>query len=74
MDCAEAARGSGVPIIADGGIKRSGDVVKALAAGAHGHGREFQPALPRRRERLSCTGSSYKSYRGMGSVGAMQRE
>jgi len=72
-NCAEAAAGSGVAIIADGGIKYSGDMIKALAAGAHvvmvGNllaGTEESPG-----ETIIYQGRSYKLYRGMGSLGAM---
>jgi IMP dehydrogenase len=75
MDCADAARKSGVPVIADGGIKFSGDLAKALAAGAGcamvGNllaGTDESPG-----EVYLYQGRSYKSYRGMGSVGAMAR-
>ncbi len=70
---AEALKGTGVPLIADGGIRYSGDVAKALAAGAHAvmlgglfAGTEEAPG-----EVELFQGRSYKSYRGMGSLGAM---
>ena len=72
-ECAEAARGSGVPIISDGGVKYSGDITKALAAGADSvmigsllAGTEESPG-----ETVLYQGRTYKSYRGMGSLGAM---
>jgi IMP dehydrogenase len=72
-DCARAARDSGAPIIADGGIKFSGDVAKALAAGASCvmigslfAGTEESPG-----ETILYQGRSFKSYRGMGSIAAM---
>jgi IMP dehydrogenase len=74
-DCARAAEARGVPIIADGGIKYSGDIPKALVAGAHSvmigslfAGTEESPG-----ETILYEGRSYKSYRGMGSIGAMKR-
>ncbi|MFZ5440821.1 MAG: IMP dehydrogenase, partial [Myxococcota bacterium] len=74
-DCARAAQGSGVPIIADGGIKYSGDVVKAIAAGANSvmigslfAGTEESPG-----DTILYQGRSYKAYRGMGSLGAMRQ-
>lgn len=74
-DCADAAKGSGIPIIADGGIKYSGDFAKALAAGASCimvgsllAGCDESPG-----ELVTFQGRQYKSYRGMGSIGAMTR-
>jgi IMP dehydrogenase len=72
----EALRGTGVPFIADGGIRYSGDVAKALAAGAHAvmlgglfAGTEEAPG-----EVELFQGRSYKTYRGMGSLGAMAQK
>ena len=74
-DAAEAARQTGTPVIADGGIKYSGDLAKALAAGADCAmvgsllaGTDETPG-----EVFLYQGRSYKTYRGMGSVGAMAR-
>jgi IMP dehydrogenase len=72
-ECSKAARGSGVPIIADGGIKFSGDITKAIASGADTvmigslfAGTEESPG-----ETILYQGRTFKSYRGMGSMGAM---
>ena len=74
VECGKAARKVGVKIIADGGIKYSGDIVKALAAGGNAvmlgslfAGTEESPG-----EVILADGRSYKSYRGMGSLGAMK--
>ena len=75
LDAVEACRDSGTPVIADGGIKYSGDVAKAMAAGADCvmvgsllAGTEESPG-----EVFLYQGRSYKAYRGMGSIGAMAR-
>ncbi|MCB5364813.1 IMP dehydrogenase [Pusillimonas sp. CC-YST705] len=72
-DVAEALHGTGVPLIADGGIRYSGDVAKALAAGASTcmMGGMFAGTEEAPGEVVLFQGRSYKSYRGMGSVGAM---
>jgi IMP dehydrogenase len=74
LECYRAAKGTGVPIIADGGIKFSGDITKALAAGAAAvmigglfAGTEESPG-----ETILYQGRTFKSYRGMGSLGAME--
>lgn len=74
-DCASQAKKFGIPIIADGGIKYSGDIAKAIAAGASSvmvgsllAGCDESPG-----ELITFQGRQYKSYRGMGSLGAMSR-
>jgi IMP dehydrogenase len=74
-DCSRAAAEHGVPIIADGGIKFSGDLTKAIAAGAHSimigslfAGTEESPG-----ETILYQGRTFKAYRGMGSLSAMAR-
>ena len=75
MDCAEVGHKYGVPVIADGGIKFSGDVVKALAAGASVcmMGSLFAGTEESPGETILYRGRSYKSYRGMCSIGAMEK-
>jgi IMP dehydrogenase len=74
QEAARAAKGTGVPLIADGGIKYSGDITKAIAAGASVvmigglfAGTEESPG-----ETILYQGRTFKSYRGMGSLGAME--
>jgi IMP dehydrogenase len=74
LECARAAKDTGLPLIADGGIKFSGDISKALAAGASSvmigglfAGTEESPG-----ETILYQGRTFKSYRGMGSIGAME--
>jgi IMP dehydrogenase len=75
MECAAAAREGGVPAIADGGVRSSGDVAKAVAAGADCvmMGSLFAGTDEAPGEVFLYQGRSYKSYRGMGSIGAMAR-
>ncbi len=75
MKCVEYAEKKGVPVISDGGIRHSGDITKAIAAGARAvmigslfAGTEESPG-----EKILYQGRSYKEYRGMGSIGAMQQ-
>ena len=75
MDCYEAARGSGVPIIADGGIKYSGDITKAIAAGGSVvmMGSMFAGCDEAPGSFELYQGRKYKVYRGMGSISAMNK-
>ncbi|MBI5204271.1 MAG: IMP dehydrogenase [Nitrospirae bacterium] len=75
MNCASAAKKNKVPLIADGGIKYSGDITKALAAGAHSImiGGLFAGTDESPGETILYQGRSYKVYRGMGSLGAMEQ-
>ena len=75
MECAKATQPAGVPLIADGGIKYSGDITKAIASGAQCvmigslfAGTEESPG-----ELILYQGRTFKSYRGMGSLGAMSQ-
>ncbi|MBE0652440.1 MAG: IMP dehydrogenase, partial [Bacteroidales bacterium] len=74
-DVAKAAVGTGVPVIADGGIRYSGDIVKAIAAGADSimAGSLFAGVEESPGETIIYNGRKYKSYRGMGSIEAMQK-
>jgi IMP dehydrogenase len=75
LDCVNAAKGSGVPVIADGGVKFSGDVAKAIAAGADSVmiGSLFAGTEEAPGEVILFQGRNFKTYRGMGSIGAMKR-
>jgi IMP dehydrogenase len=75
IDCAKAIAGSGVPVIADGGIRYTGDVVKALAAGAGTVmvGSMFAGVEESPGETIIYEGRRFKAYRGMGSIEAMQQ-
>jgi len=74
MECVRAARKKNIPVIADGGVKFSGDIVKALAAGADSVmiGSLFAGADESPGETVLFQGRTYKVYRGMGSIGAMK--
>jgi IMP dehydrogenase len=74
-ECVNAAKGTGVPIIADGGIKFSGDVAKAIVAGADCVmiGSLFAGTAESPGEMILFQGRTFKSYRGMGSIGAMKQ-
>ena len=75
MDVAEVARKKGIPVIADGGIRFSGDIVKALAAGASSvmMGSMFAGAEEAPGETIIVEGKKYKQYRGMGSPEALEK-
>jgi len=75
MECAQAAQDAGVPIIADGGIKFSGDFAKAMAAGANCamFGSMFAGTDEAPGEKILFQGRTFKSYRGMGSIAAMEK-
>ena len=75
MMVAEALKGTGVPVIADGGIRYTGDIVKALAAGASSimAGSMFAGVEESPGETILFQGRKFKSYRGMGSIEAMQK-
>jgi IMP dehydrogenase len=75
MDCARAASARNIPVIGDGGIRYSGDIVKALAVGASSTmiGNLFAGTDESPGELILFQGRSYKEYRGMGSIGAMRR-
>jgi len=72
-EAAEAAEGTGVPVIADGGIRYSGDITKAIAAGAHGCmiGGLLAGVAESPGQTVLFQGRTFKAYRGMGSLGAM---
>jgi len=74
MECAKAAKEHGVPVVADGGIRYSGDISKALAAGADVVmiGSLFAGVEESPGEQILYQGRTFKAYRGMGSIGAMK--
>ena len=74
-EVAKAAKSYGIPVIADGGIRYSGDIVKAIAAGADSimAGSLFAGVEESPGETIIYNGRKYKSYRGMGSIEAMQK-
>ncbi|MCU4165970.1 IMP dehydrogenase [Carboxylicivirga caseinilyticus] len=74
-DVSKALEGTGVPVIADGGLRYSGDIVKALAAGAHAvmAGSMFAGVDESPGDTIIYNGRKFKAYRGMGSVEAMQK-
>jgi IMP dehydrogenase len=74
-ECAEALKGTGVPVIADGGIKHTGDIAKAIAAGASSimAGSLFAGTEESPGESIIYEGRRFKSYRGMGSIEAMEQ-
>ena len=75
IECVNAAKNSGVPIIADGGVKFSGDVAKAIASGADSVmiGSLFAGTEEAPGETILFQGRTFKTYRGMGSIGAMKK-
>lgn len=75
FECAKALRGRGIPVVADGGIKQTGDIVKAIAAGASTimAGSLFAGVEESPGETIIYEGRKFKSYRGMGSVDAMAK-
>lgn len=75
FECAKALRGTGVPVIADGGIKHTGDIAKAIAAGASSvmAGSLFAGVEESPGETIIYEGRKFKSYRGMGSIEAMEQ-